>query len=126
MVKDISKLLKEIEIEFVPWDIVVLYTDWITEAINRPKRDWTEKMFWEDNLIKTIEQSPNMKWKSYKTAQSVYNNITINLSKFMWYKPLQLDDVTLTVIQYKPDDYIAENDFPAEIWDDLITEWNWK
>jgi sigma-B regulation protein RsbU (phosphoserine phosphatase) len=126
MVKNISKLLKEKEVAFVPWDIVVLYTDWITEAINRPKRDGSEKMFWEDNLMKTIEQSPNMKWKDYKTAQSIYNNITINLSKFMWYKPLQLDDVTLTVIQYKTKDYIAENDFPSKIWNDLITEWNWK
>ena len=126
MVKNISKLLKEKEIAFVPWDIVVLYTDWITEAINRPKRDWSEKMFGEDNLIKTIEESPNMKWKDYKTAQSVYNNITINLSKFMWYKPLQLDDVTLTVIQYKTEDYTPENEFSPEIWDDLITEWKWK
>jgi len=126
MIKDISKLLKEKEIVFVPWDIVVLYSDWITEAINKSKRDGTERMFWEDRLVKVIEQSPNMKQKNYKTARSVYNNITINLSKFMWYKPLQLDDVTLAVIQYKPEDYIAKNDFPTEIWDDLITEWKWN
>lgn len=126
MIKDISKLLKEKEISFVPWDIAILYSDWITEAINRPKRDWTEIMFWEDNLVKAIEEAPNMKWKEYKTARSIYNNITIHLSKFMWYKPLQLDDVTLAVIQYKTEDYIEENDFSDEIVDDLLAEWKWK
>lgn len=126
MIKDISKLLKEKEILFKPWDIAVLYSDWITEAINRSKRDWTEQMFWEDRLVKTIENSPNVKWKNYKSARSVYNNITITLSKFMWYKPLQLDDITLAIVQYKPEDYIEENDFNEIISDDLITEWNWK
>jgi len=126
MINDISKLLKEKEVAFVPWDIAVLYSDWITEAINKPKRDWTEKMFSEERLVEVIENSPNMEWKDYKTAQSVYNNITINLSKFMWYKPLQLDDVTLTVIQYKTEDYIPENDYSPEIPEWLITEWKWK
>ncbi len=126
MIKDISKLLKEKEIAFEPWDVVVLYSDWITEAINKPKRDWTERIFWEDRLVEAIEDSPNMKGKKYKTARSIYNNITINLSKFMWYKPLQLDDVTLVVIQYKTKDYKAENDFSPEIWEGLITEWSWK
>lgn len=126
MIKDISKLLKEKEILFTPWDIAVLYSDWITEAINIPKRDWTEQMFWEDRLVETIINSPNIKWKDYKSAQSVYNNITITLSKYMWYKYLQLDDITLAVVQYKPKDYNPEEDYSEEIWNDLITEWNWK
>jgi len=126
MIKDISKLLKEKEIKFEPWDIAVLYSDWITEAINQPKRDWNEKMFWEDRLLETIKNSPNVKWKDYKSARSIYNNITIKLSQFMWYNPLQLDDVTLAVIQYKTEDYTPENDFSEEIPDEMITEWNWK
>ena len=126
MIKDISKLLKEKEIQFEPWDIAVLYSDWITEAINKPKRDWSESMFWENRLIEAIEKSPNVNLKDYKSAISVYNNITISLSKFMWYTPIQLDDVTLTVIQYKTKDYIKENDFDTVIPEDLITEWNWK
>jgi hypothetical protein len=67
-----------------------------------------------------------MKNKKYKSARSVYNNITINLSQHMWYKPLQLDDITLAVIQYKPEDYIAENDFSEEIPEEILTAWNWK
>ena len=126
MIKNISKLLKEKEILFEKWDIAVLYSDWITEAINKPKRDWSEQMFGEDRLMQAIKQAPNMKWKDYKSARSVYNNITIQLSKFMWYKPLQLDDITLAVIQYKPDDYNPEDDFPEEIPEEMITQWNWK
>lgn len=125
MIKDISKLVKEQEIKFAPWDIMVLYSDWITEAINRPKRDWLEELFWEARLEEAINSAPNMNWKKYKSARSIFNNITINLSKFMWYKPTQLDDVTLAVIQYKTPDYNKEEDFPEEISKDFITEWNW-
>ena len=125
MIKDISKILKEQEIKFEKWDIIVLYSDWITEAINKPKRDWTEELFWENRLEEAINQAPNMKDKWYKSARSVFNNITINLSKFMWYKYIQLDDITLTVIQYKTDDFDKTIDFQEEISKDFITEWNW-
>jgi len=39
MIKDVSKLLKEQEIKFEPNDIIVLYSDGITEAINKPTKD---------------------------------------------------------------------------------------
>jgi serine phosphatase RsbU (regulator of sigma subunit) len=39
MVKDSSRLIKEQRISFEPHDIIVLYSDGITEAINKPKRD---------------------------------------------------------------------------------------
>jgi serine phosphatase RsbU (regulator of sigma subunit) len=39
MVKNIHKLTKEKQISFEPHDIIVLYSDGITEAIDRPKRD---------------------------------------------------------------------------------------
>lgn len=125
MIKDISKLLKDQEIKFEKWDIIVLYSDWITEAINKPKRDWTEQLFWEDRLEETINNSPLIPWKEYKSARWVFNSITVNLSKFMWYKPIQLDDVTLAVIQYKPVDFDKNEDFSEEISSDFITEWNW-
>ncbi len=126
MIKKIDKLLKEKELKFEIWDIVVLYSDWITEAINKPKRDGTEIMFGEERLIQAIQTAPNMPNKTYKTANSVFNNITIKLSQFMGYNPLQLDDITLAVIQYKPEDYDASKDFSTDLNDDLLTEWNWK
>jgi len=46
MIKNISKLIKEQEIKFEENDIIILYSDWITEAINKPKKDGWEEMFW--------------------------------------------------------------------------------
>jgi len=126
MIKDASKLLKEQEIKFEENDIIVMYSDGITEAINKPIKDWTEEMFLEDRLQECIQNAPNINWKNYKSARSVFNNITIELSKFMWYNHVQLDDVTLAVIHYKPKDFNPDLDFPEEIRDDFITEWNWN
>jgi serine phosphatase RsbU (regulator of sigma subunit) len=39
MVKNASKLLKEQEIKFEVNDIIVMYSDGITEAINKPSKD---------------------------------------------------------------------------------------
>lgn len=125
MIKDASKLLKDKEISFEEWDIAILYSDWITEAINKPRRDWSEQIFWEDRLQETINRSPNMAWKNYKSARGVFNEITKTLSHFMWYKHIQLDDVTLVVVQYKPKDFDKSNDINDELPKDFITEWNW-
>jgi len=125
MIKNIWKLIKEQEISFEENDIIVLYSDWITEAINKSKRDWTEEIYWEDRLEKSIENAPNIAGKEYKSARSVFNNITIELSQFMWYKHLQLDDVTLAVVHYKPEKFDITNDYPEKIEDDFITEWKW-
>jgi hypothetical protein len=83
-------------------------------------------MFWEDRLQKVIEESPNINWKDYKSARTVFNNISIKLSQHMWYNPVQLDDVTLTTIEYKSPDYDEENDIPLWVPDDLITQWKWE
>ena len=125
MVKDISKILKEVEIKIDRWDIIVLYSEWVTEAINKPTKDWKEILFWEDRLMDAIQSAPEVPWEWYKTSISVYKNISIALSRFMWYKHTQLDDITLWVIQYKPENYNPEKDFKKEIDDQFITEWKW-
>lgn len=125
MIKNISKLLKEKEISFEKNDVAILYSDWITEAINKPARNWEEAIFWEQRLEEAINSSPNVSWKDYKSARSIFNNISINLSKFMWYKHVQLDDVTLAVIHYKGDDYDKSKDYKEEIPNEFITERNW-
>ena len=45
MTKDIHKVIKEQEIKFEKNDIIVLYSDGITEAINKSKKDGTESLF---------------------------------------------------------------------------------
>jgi len=125
MVKNIHKLTKEQQIQFEPKDIIVLYSDGITEAINRPSKDWKEEMLWEDNLQRIIEESPNVKWTKCKSARTVFNHISIELSRFMWYKHAQLDDVTLTTIEYKSPEYDENLDIPLKIPSSLMTEWKW-
>ncbi|MDD5213202.1 MAG: PP2C family protein-serine/threonine phosphatase [Candidatus Gracilibacteria bacterium] len=127
MTKDISKILKEQEIKFEIGDIIVLYSDGITEAINQNKKDGNESMYTEDRLIKSIENSPEMIINGVhkKTARGVFNNITIELSKFMGYKHRQYDDITLVVAHYTGGE-IIENDFSEIIPDEFITEWNWN
>lgn|GEM_PF-1221052 len=43
----------------------------------------------------------------------------------MGYKHTQLDDITLAVIQYKPDDYDITKDYSESLPKELVTEWNW-
>lgn len=125
MTKDASKLLKERELNFEKNDVIILYSDWITEAINKPKKDWTEEMFWEKRLMDTITNSPNTQDWKYKSAKNIFNNITIELSKFMWYKYVQLDDVTLWVMHYRWEVEPGKEEIYNKISDDFITEWNW-
>ena len=125
MIKNIHKLIKEQQIQFEPNDIIVLYSDGITEAINRPSKDWKEEMFWENNLQRIIEEAPNVKWLTTKSARTVFNHISIELSRFMWYKHAQFDDITLTTIEYKSSNYDEDSDIPLEIPNTLMTEWKW-
>ena len=125
MIKNIHKLIKEQQVQFEPKDIIVLYSDGITEAINRPQKDGKEDMLWEDNLQRIIEESPNVEWTKCKSARTVFNHISIELSRFMWYKHVQLDDVTLTTIEYKSPEYDENLDIPLKIPNSLMTEWKW-
>ena len=125
MAKNIHKLLKEREIAFNPNDVIILYSDGITEAINQSKKDGNESMFGEDMLIRAIEEAPQIGTAQIKTARSIFKNISISLSKFMGYKHVQLDDITLATIQYASPEYNKDEDCSEEMTDDFITEWKW-
>ncbi len=125
MIKDINKLLKEQEVKFEKNDIIVLYSDGITECINQPTKTGSEQMFGEERLITAIESAPKVLGKAYKNASNVFNNITIEVSRFMGYKHTQLDDVTLVVIHYRGDDYDIKDDANQTVTHDLLTEWHW-
>jgi len=125
MTKNIHKLLKEREISFEPNDVIILYSDGITEAINRPKRDGNENMFGEEMLMRSIQEAPEVWAHNLKTARSIFKNISIALSQFMGYKHAQLDDITLATIQYKSPEYVKADDCSENMHDDFITEWKW-
>ncbi len=116
MTKNISKILKETQIAIERDDLIILYTDGITEARNGKKE--SDMMLGIDRLMEIIETTPT------KTAQGVFNNITVELSKFMGYGHRQFDDITLISIHYKGD-RVVENNVSPEIPTQFITEWNW-
>jgi serine phosphatase RsbU (regulator of sigma subunit) len=117
MTKDISKILKETQIAVEKDDMIVLYTDGITEARNG--KNESDMMLGIDRLVDIIENTPT------KTAQGVFNNITIELSRFMGYGHKQFDDITLITMHYKGDRKV-DNDVAPVIPAQFITEWNWR
>lgn len=125
MTKNVHKILKEQEIKFEKDDIAILYTDGITEAINQNKKDGNEQMFGEQRLKEAVEKAPNLPWQERKSARSVFNNITIELSKFMGYKHVQLDDITLVVMHYRWEKPVVD-DFSENIGKDFLAERYWN
>lgn len=94
MMRDSSAVLKEQQIAFDPEDIIILYTDGISEA--RYRSEQTGILFGVDRIIDAIMKSGE------KTAESIFQKITIDLSAFMGYRHKQYDDITLVVVRYMP------------------------
>lgn len=74
-------------------------------------------MFGIDRLLDVIEKT------SDKSARGVFNQVTIELSRFMGYKHRQFDDITLIAVEFRTAD--AESKAPKEVPSSMITEWNW-
>lgn len=119
MVKDASKILKEQQIAFDPDDVIVLYTDGISEAHYRS--DPQGMLFWVDRIVESIMKCGK------RDALSIFKQITIDLSAFMWYKHKQYDDITLVVARYVPGNnpWTTTSTLPDEISFSHLTEWNW-
>jgi len=77
------------EIEYKKNDILVLYTDGVTEAINKAGEE-----FGLERLKNIIINS------KYETAENILNNIIKEIEKFTYGIP-QFDDITLLVIKFK-------------------------
>ena len=87
MIKEINPLIEEKEINFNQWDLLALYSDWITEAKNQ---FW--ERYWIDRLTKVIEYS----WSN--DIEDVFKEFTRDYSEYVWSHP-QEDDVTLIIIK---------------------------
>ena len=119
MIKDSSKILKEQQIAFEPGDIIILYTDGISEARYRSEQNGI--LFSVDRIIESIIKLDT------KTAENIFKKITIDLSAWMWYQCKQYDDISLAVVEYNTPD-IPANTFVGirnHIDPTNITEWNW-
>lgn len=75
MVRDSSKILKEQQIAFEPNDIIILYTDGISEARYRSEQNGI--LFGVDRIVESITKCEQ------KTAVSIFQQITIDISAFM-------------------------------------------
>lgn len=119
MMRDSSAVLKEQQIAFDPEDIIILYTDGISEA--RYRSEQTGILFGVDRIIDAIMKSGE------KTAESIFQKITIDLSAFMGYRHKQYDDITLVVVRYMPSGHPWRTigDIAEQIDFTHITEWNW-
>lgn len=119
MVKDSSKILKEQRIAFDPGDLIILYTDGISEARYRSEQNWL--LFSVDRIIESIIRL------DIKSAENVFRKITIDLSAWMGYKYKQYDDITLVVVEYNTMNKTPQTllDLQDRIDYSNITEWNW-
>ena len=70
MIKDSTKILKEQQIAFVPGDIIILYTDGISEARYRSEQNGI--LFWVDRMIESIVKL------DVKTAENIFRKISPN------------------------------------------------
>ncbi len=117
MIKDCSRILKEQQISFDLGDIIVLYTDGISEARYQSKQDGM--LFGVERIIESI-----MKLE-VKSIETIFQQITIDISAFMGYKHTQYDDITLMVMRYTEGEWRISTDEPMRIDSSHITEWNW-
>lgn len=119
MVKNISKILKEQQILFEPNDLIILYTDGISEA--RYRSEQNGMLFGVDRITQSIKKL------QYPTPEGVFRQITLDLSAFMGYKYVQYDDITLAVVGFSPEGQPPKIlfDIPSQIDSTHITEWNW-
>lgn len=117
MMRDASKIYKEQQIRFEPGDIIILYTDGVTEARYRSEQNWL--LFGIDKMVESILKVAD------KTADNIFRQITIDLSAHMGYKHKQYDDISLFVARYAP--WPGSTNTASHDLIDLsnITEWNW-
>lgn len=80
---------EQYEKEFTPGDIVYLYTDGVTEAINADKN-----FFGEENLLRVCSSAEN-------TANGVCTKVRDSLKSFIGDKMEQFDDITMIAVEQR-------------------------
>lgn len=120
MVLNISKILRESPIEFQDGDVLVLYTDGITEAKNHEN-----VMFGIDRLKTVVLQN------AHRKAPDIFDKITEEFSKFVGKNFVQNDDITMIVIknigQFGPTHKVELSINTEEETKSIQEEvWDWK
>ncbi len=84
-----NKTIKEQTIQLSPGDLLMFYTDGLTEAMNKTKEEYSE-----ERLIQTIKKH------SDKTVDIIYNEIMKDVKSFVRESP-QHDDMTIVFLKMK-------------------------
>lgn len=117
MIPSMENIAKETEIDFELDDIIVLYSDGVTEA-----KGPNGEMFEVDRLKIALE-----KYAKHATAESVFDNITNDFADFVGKYEDQADDVTLMVLKNRGTSYVQQSvnlvvNNPAKIEGE---KWSW-
>ncbi len=110
MIADNSKIIKELDLSLDIGDMVVLYTDGITEA-----RNMEGEMFGLERLQQSVEKNAGQ-----GDSQSLIQTIAREFSKFVE-DHVQEDDVTLIVIKK-----LGETEKAKSFMDQKVERWNTK
>lgn len=119
MMKDSSRFLKEQQIAYDPGDIIILYTDGISEA--RYRSEQNGRLYTVDRIVESITKL------DVKSAEMIFRRLTIDISAWMGYQYHQYDDISLLVVENTHEIRPPElfRDIPDRIDGSYITEWNW-
>ena len=94
MADDIEGIVKESELEFNVNDVILLYTDGITEA-----RNSNGEMYGLERLKKSLQNH------GYRhSTESIFDRISDDFSDFVGSSYMQDDDITMIVIKHLPED----------------------
>lgn len=99
--------------------MIILYSDGVTEA--RYRSEQNGMLFGVERIMEAVLKldQPN--------PESVFRQITLDLSAFMGYRHVQYDDITLAIVGFTPEGKMSTvtSDIAKSIDASHITEWNW-
>ncbi|MBT5346587.1 SpoIIE family protein phosphatase [bacterium] len=107
MSDDISSIAEKKKINLSKGDVICLYSDGITEAMNE-----NGELFGLDHLSDLVK-----KYSHQNTSLDIFSSISKDLSDFT-NKTVQIDDMTLIVLKYN--DTVVENLKDSQ----FLTDWN--
>lgn len=105
MVPDNSKLIKELELPLEVGDVVILYTDGITEG-----RNMSGDMYKLDRLVKAVEL-----YAAQYSSDGIVNHVSQDYSRFVE-DHIQDDDVTLIAMKYVGVGNENKTTFNTTVW----------
>lgn len=107
MSDDISNIVEKKKLNLAKGDIICLYSDGVTEAMNE-----NAELFGLDHLSDLVKKHGHL-----NSSQEIFTEISNDLSKFT-NKTVQIDDMTLIILKYN--DSLVENLNDSQ----FLTDWN--